>query len=112
MKTDNDRVFVYTCINWFYSFTNYIETKLEEDCSIASFKIWIAKTTEVSPSIKTFTLTYWEKGFKPLLPKLWQRHFQDIYGGDQCPPGNSISRLLPNDSIPFSTCSGHMMFPR
>jgi hypothetical protein len=82
MKTDNDRVFVYTCINWFYSFTNYIETKLEEDCSITSFEKWIAKTTEVSPSIKTFTLTYWEKGFKPLLPTLCQRHFQDIYGGD------------------------------
>jgi hypothetical protein len=24
----------------------------------------------------------WEKGSKPLLPKLRQRHFQDIYGGN------------------------------
>jgi hypothetical protein len=82
LKTDNDRVFVYTCINWFYSFTNYLETKLEEDYSIASFQQWIAKSKEVPPSLKSFTQTYWEKGFKPLLPKLCQRNFQDIYGGD------------------------------
>jgi hypothetical protein len=82
IKTDNDRVFVDTCINWFYSYTNYIETKLEEDYSIASFQQWIAKSNEVSPSLKTYTGTYWEKGFKPLLPKLCQRHFQDIHGGN------------------------------
>jgi hypothetical protein len=82
IKTDNDRVFVYTCINWFYSYTNYIETKLEEDYSIASFQQWIEKSNKVSPSLKTFTGTYWEKGFKPLLSKLCQRHFQDIYSGN------------------------------
>jgi hypothetical protein len=47
IKTDKDRVFVYMQINWFYSFTNYIETKLEEDYSIASFQQWIAKSNEV-----------------------------------------------------------------
>jgi hypothetical protein len=49
MKTDNDRVFVDMCINWFYSYTNYIKTKLEEDYSIASFQQWIAKSNEVPP---------------------------------------------------------------
>jgi hypothetical protein len=83
IETDNDRVFVYACINWFYSFTNHIETKLEEDYSIASFQQWIANSTEVSLSLKTFTQTYWEKDFKPLvLPKLCRCHFQDIYSGD------------------------------
>jgi hypothetical protein len=82
IETQNDREFVSTCINWFYSFTNYIENKLEEDYSIASFQQWMANSTEVSPSLQTFTQTYWEKGFKPLLPKLCQRHFQEIYGGD------------------------------
>jgi hypothetical protein len=55
---------------------------LEEDYSIASFQQWIAKSNEVPPSLKTFTGNYGEKGFKPLLPKLCQRHFQDIYGGN------------------------------
>ena len=75
-------MFVARCINWFYSFTNYIETKLEEDYSIACFEQWIAMSTGVNGSLKTFTQTYWEKGFKPVLPKLCQRHFQEIYGGD------------------------------
>ncbi len=39
----------------------------------------------MSPSLKTFTRTHWEKGFKALLPKLCQRHFQDIYGEDLAP---------------------------
>jgi methionine salvage enolase-phosphatase E1 len=67
IASDNDRVFVSTCINWFYSFTNYMETKLEEDYSIAAFQQWIAKSTEVSPPLKAFAQTFWEKGFKPLL---------------------------------------------
>ena len=82
IRTNNDKVFVARCINWFYSFTNYIETKLEEDYSIACFEQWIAMSTGVNGSLKTFTQTYWEKGFKPVLPKLCQRHFQEIYGGD------------------------------
>jgi hypothetical protein len=68
IKTDNDRVFVYTCINWFYSYTNYIETKLEENYSIASFQQWITKSNKVSPSLKTtFTRTYLGKGFQASL---------------------------------------------
>jgi hypothetical protein len=80
-KTDNDRVLC-ICINWFYSYMNYMEIQLEEDHSIASFQQWIVKGNEVSPSLKTFTGTFWENGFQPLLPKLCQRHFQDIYGGN------------------------------
>jgi hypothetical protein len=94
IKTDNGRVFVvYTCINWFYSFTNSIETKLEEDYSIASFQQWTAKSNEVLPSLKTITKTYWEKGFKPLLPKLCQPHFQDIYVGGDLAEKNSFTEL-------------------
>jgi hypothetical protein len=70
------------CNNWFYSFTNYTESKLEEEYGIASFQQWTVKSTEVSTSLKTFTQTYWEKGFKPRLPKLCQPHFQDKYGGN------------------------------
>ena len=75
------------CINWFYnSFTNYyyIETKLEEDYSIASLEHWVPNSIEVLPFLKTFTQSYWEKDFSSLsLPKLCpEHHFQDIYGGD------------------------------
>jgi hypothetical protein len=76
--TDSDREFVRACIDWFCSFTNYVETKLEEDCSIASLEQWIVGA-EVTPALKTFAQTYWQKGLKPLLTRLCQHHFQHVY---------------------------------
>jgi len=73
-----------TIVNWLYSFTNDIETEEQEKDSLEQLSLFIdlSEKEGVNKSLITATRQFIRESFKPYLPLLCQRHFNDIYCGN------------------------------
>ena len=83
--TEEDARFQQHMVNWFYHFTNSIETRAQENDSFAKLHFYleeIEKAGKVSAALLDFTRTFIKDSFAPVLPLLCFRGYTDIYCGD------------------------------
>ena len=84
---EDDNKFKEIMKNWFYTFTDKIETKAQEVDSIEKLMHYIdqvSKTEKVSERLITFTKSFIRESFVPNLGSLCFRHYMDVYWGDVC----------------------------
>jgi len=83
-KKPREKDFQSKIVNWLYSFTNDIETEEQEKDSLEQLSMFIDVSEEegVNRSLVTATRKFIRESFKPYLPLLCQRHFNDIYCGN------------------------------
>ena len=82
---EDDNKFKEIMKNWFYTFTDKIETKAQEVDSLAKLMHYIdqvSKTEKVSERLITFTKSFIRESFVPNLGSLCFRHYMDVYWGD------------------------------
>lgn len=84
-KSDVDKTFQQHMINWFYHFTDSIETEAQEKDSLAKLDLYIdevEKEGKVTPGLITATKTFLDESFTPVLRLLCFREYMYIYCGD------------------------------
>ena len=82
---EDDNKFKEIMKNWFYTFTDKIETKAQEVDSLEKLMHYIdqvSKTEKVSERLITFTKSFIRESFVPNLGSLCFRHYMDVYWGD------------------------------
>jgi hypothetical protein len=83
VKSNADQIFHLWVKDWFYSFANYIETKQEEEYSLAKLQLYInnaRKGKHVSPNVLAFTEEYL-KNFIADLSSMCLRQYIDVFCG-------------------------------
>ena len=84
MCNNEDESFLKNCVDWFYSFTDSIESEFEENDSLQKLEksIAIAKEKDTNHRLITKTLLYLEKSFKKTLHMFSSRHYKHLFCGD------------------------------
>ena len=68
MCNNEDELFFKNCVDWFYSFTDSIESEFEENDSLQKLEKFIAtaKEKDINHRLIARTLLYLEKSFKKI----------------------------------------------
>ena len=77
-----DMGFISLVSDWLYSFCDSIETEEEETFHLSELERRVQASTDVSPRLRSFTLEYLCKSFRPVLHRLCYRHFMFTPEGD------------------------------
>ena len=119
-STDEDYAFIEEMRDWFYSFTNYIETEMEEKDSLHKLKLVIQfelERNKLSKALLEFTMTYVTTKFEHKLGMLCHRHFMSTFMGciaDNCFTESENSALArdpfgPKPNYKLSTAVGSVI---
>ena len=99
-QSDADYAFIEEMRDWYYSFTNYIESEDEENDSLQKLKDVIAferTQSKVSKALLDWTLEFLTTKFVHRLPLLCKRNYLFSYNGhvaDNCFTESENSRLV------------------
>lgn len=83
-KSEAEKKFISEVKDWLYSFTNYIETKWEEEDSLNKLFAMIEaerENSDIKNELLDFTAAYVTQKFKPQLGRLCNRHYKYNFFG-------------------------------